>query len=167
MNRKRFQSLIGKLQTYNPDTMYIFLCHCFNPLQVSYKRSLLQFSPLSLLWFQSLIGKLQTRIVLRKLIYERKFQSLIGKLQTKLFTLWNDYTKQFQSLIGKLQTGCKRTNLPQNRKSFNPLQVSYKHVLTAYTGAPVLSFNPLQVSYKLVLAEVHPWIARIVSIPYR
>jgi len=54
--------------------------------------------------FQSLIGKLQTKLSPAGLGILYTFQSLIGKLQTVIRWFLQQKRETFQSLIGKLQT---------------------------------------------------------------
>ena len=77
---------------------------CFNPLQVGYKRYFWKYTVNHDIQFQSLIGWLQTFIVVFVHIFHRVFQSLIGWLQT-----WKNVYATDSEFA-----------------SFNPLQVGYK-----------------------------------------
>jgi len=55
--------------------------------------------------FRSLIGKLQTGVIIAIIVQVFPFRSLIGKLQTLILFLDNlSFQNLFRSLIGKLQT---------------------------------------------------------------
>ena len=163
-----FQSLIGRLQT-------------FNPLNIR----------LTLDQFQSLIGRLQTTQHLAGDSKINEFQSLIGRLQTVVVDdnyvgldqvsiphrqatneRGEDFKKEelkvsiphrqatnptmvsrcsarntFQSLIGRLQTHACVISLTQHL-GFNPSQVGYKPKPAWLSHFRHFSFNPSQVGYK-------------------
>ena len=77
------------------------------------------FGPLQM--FQSLIGRLQTRIDEIDADQAVWFQSLIGRLQTPSLTGHLKRGGRFQSLIGRLQTERMLLGYNNVRRSFNPL----------------------------------------------
>ena len=120
----------------------------FNPLQVSYKRSILTLLYIISNLFQSLIGQLQTKSLhgIPNLII---LVSIPYRLATNFFAFIVAYIAMwFQSLIGQLQTYW------QHYYTLHPNCVSIPYRL-ATNKEPVKDkpftkdrFNPLQVSYK-------------------
>ena len=129
------------------------LYNCFNSLQVSYKLIRLIRIKSLFIWFQFLIGQLQTenwdgtgqtaiivsipyRLATNKQMRYKlfsllsRFQFLIGQLQTKVLNIINGtVSAMFQFLIGQLQTRGSFSQRQALQPGFNSLQVSYKPIL--------------------------------------
>ena len=73
-----------------------------------------------MMWFQSLIGRLQTRPRSGVGGSHAEFQSLIGRLQTARIMRLSTSAVTFQSLIGRLQTTFQEQDIQLSIYGFNP-----------------------------------------------
>ena len=73
--------------------------------------------------FQSLTGRLKTKVCFRPVHPEAVFQSLTGRLKTVCVPGWAARTVVFQSLTGRLKTRPPRLIVAELKRGFNPSQV--------------------------------------------
>ncbi len=142
------------------------LCqYSFNPLQVGYELKLNSTREVSL--FVSIPYRQATNSIEPGIIMdEPTFQSLIGRLRTKLARECISASFRFQSLIGRLRTLSLR-QLPYLLPLFQSLIGRLRTQMNVLLPILLLvGFNPLQVGYELK-GFVSVIMSCMVSIPYR
>ena len=131
-----FQSLIGILQTWNPESTHR-------------------------LWelFQSLIGILQTNFSLYFYLFIREV-SIPHRYSTNSNARLESFTRRRVSIPHRYSTNMRMPDLmSKDWNCFNPSQVFYKLFKVWKSVAKLDGFNPSQVFYKLaMLQEFTPFI---------
>ena len=141
-----FQSLIGRLQT-RPLILQVSLLRCFNPSQVGYK--LLQIWRNSNRTAVSIPHRQATNPLRHTRIYSlNRFQSLIGRLQTRLIENGRIIVCDVSIPHRQATNLLLPSLLSLLRDRFNPSQVGYKLNEIRKLYQLQKGFNPSQVGYK-------------------